>query len=318
MEEKISELVRVHSWADYIGQHQLKSHLDIKIRAAVVGERLLDHTLLIAPPGAGKSTLVKLIADRLSDYLLCIPMPVAYDRFLYLVENFMGGIIFLDELHNAKPAFQERLQFGLHDGYLPGAYGERVSTKHVTFIGATTTAEAKVLLKPLVERFKYRPSWDPYSDEEMAEIVVGMARRAGVTIDPEVCSGLAGAAGGNPRIVQDLVASARDLAQVDLPVTVDAVLELAGRDRDGLTRDHLEYLRALHTLGGQAGLSTLVSITAMNAKVIEDLERPLIMRGLVKRTGAGRKLMSSGAAKIDQASNTGLTDVASRRRRLSA
>lgn len=314
MDENISDLVRVRSWDEYEGQQTLKSHLDIKIRAALLSERLMDHTLLIGPPGAGKSTLVSLIGERLCDHVLVIPMPIAYDEFVYQVENFVGGIIFLDEIHNAKPAFQERLQFALQDGYLPGAYNERISTRHVTFIGATTTTEAKQLLKPLVDRFKYRPAWDPYSPEEMANIVAGMARRAGTPLDPEICAGLAGAAQGNPRIVQDLVAAARDLVTVGADLTVDAVLDLAGRDRDGLMRDHLDYLRALHALGGRGGLSTLASMTGMNPKVIEDLERPLVMRGFVKRTGAGRKLMPAGTAKIDQANGTGPTDVVSRRR----
>jgi holliday junction DNA helicase RuvB len=320
LDESISELVRVRSWDDYVGQHKLKSHLDIKVRAAVRDDRKLDHTLFVGPPGSGKSTIVDLIADRLGDDLLCLPMAMNYDDFVYEVEGFPGGVIFLDEIHNAPKAFQERLQFGLHDGYLPDSYGDRVSTHHVTFIAATSPLDQQRLIAPLVQRFKYRPSWDPYSEAEMAEIVAGMAGRANTEVDSNVCIGLARAAGGNPRVVQDLVAAARDLASVDLPVTVESVLDLAGLDSDGLTRDHLDYLRALHALRGVAGLTTLVSVSGMSAQTIQDLERVLVMRGLVRRTSAGRKLMATGRAKIDQADGGRRTgsDRSGRERPLSA
>jgi Holliday junction DNA helicase RuvB len=312
LEAKISELVRVTKWDEYVGQPMLKSKFDIKIGAALAQDRLLDHTLFVGPPGAGKTTLAQLIADRLNDELLVLPMPMSYDDFLFAVENFCGGIIFLDEIHNAKRQFQESLQFGLQDGYLPGPYGQRVSTTHVTFIAATTTGDANRLLQPLVQRFKYRPAWDPYTEDDISEIITGMARRAGVEIPAEVCLGLTGAAAGNPRVVQDLVAAARDLDAVGQPVTVETVLDLAERDCDGLTRDHLDYLRALHALQGTAGLSTLVSVTGMSSQTIQDLERVLVMRGFVRRTGGGRKLMPTGSAKIDQAVRLP-TDVASRR-----
>ena len=301
MSEKISELVRVRTWDDYVGQAKLKAHLKIKIRAAIRDDRMFDHTLLVGPAGAGKSTIVDRIADELGDDLVVLPMPMKYDDFCYEIENFPGGVVFLDEIHNAPRAFQERLQVGMNDGHLIDPYGDKISTHKLAFIGATTDADQNMLLAPLIERFKYKPSWDPYTTEEMAEIVAGMARRAKINVPPEVCVGLAGAAGGNPRVVQDLVAAARDLDSVEMPVTVEAVLDLAGIDADGLTRNHLNYLHALHALRGVAGLATLKSVLGMNAAVVEDLERTLVLRGFVRRTGSGRKLMAAGRAKIDQA-----------------
>lgn len=316
--EKISELVRVRTIDDYVGQAKLKSHLKIKIRAAVRDDRMLDATLLIGPPGVGKSTIAQLIADGLGDDLLCLPMPMKYDDFCYEIENFPGGIVFLDEIHNAKREFQERLQVGMNDGYLTDPYGDRIDTHKLAFIGATTDEDQNMLLKPLIGRFKYRPAWDPYSIEEMAEIITGMARRANVAIPAEVCTGLAGAAAGNPRVGQDLVAAARDLDSVELPVTVEAVLDLAGIDTDGLTRDHLNYLRALGAMRGVAGLSTLESVLGMKSKVIQDLEKTLVLGGFVRRTGSGRKLMPKGSAKISQNGAGDVGDVIARRKNSAA
>jgi Holliday junction DNA helicase RuvB len=313
LDEKISELVTPRTWDDYVGQSLLKQHLDIKVRAAVAQDRLLDHTLLIAPPGAGKSTIVKLIADRIGDELLVLPMPMPMDEFLYTLEGFIGGIVFLDELHNAPRPFQEAMQVALADGFIRGRFGEKVGCKRMTFVGATTTEEAKRLLQPMVQRFKYRPSWDPYSDADMAEIVAGMASRAGVEIPADVCAQLAGATGGCPRRGQDLVVSARDLAAVGIELTADAVLELTGVDADGLTKDHLDYLRMLHGVGGVAGLGLMKSVLGMNDQQVQDLERTLVMRGLIRRGQSGRKLMPPGRAKIDQAGPRDVSDVIARR-----
>lgn len=313
MDTKIGELVRAQTWDDYVGQTKLKGHFDIKIQAARRDERLLDSILLLAPPGSGKTNLVELIAERLGDELLYLPMPMALDDFMYAIEMFMGGIVFLDELHNAPRAFQEKLQFAILDGYIPGRYGERIDTRKCTFIGATTKALQDKLLPALVQRFRFRPAWEPYTDEEMAEIVAGMARRAGTEIPAEVCRGLARAAGGTPRIVQDLVAAARDLKAVEREVTTEAVLDLAGFDADGLTADHMEYLQVLHGVGGTAGLALLTSMLRMSNQTLQDLERVLVMRGCVKRTAAGRKLMPPGVAKIHQA-DVGPTDPIARRR----
>lgn len=318
MESSIAELVRVHTADDYVGQEALKAHIDIKIRAAETEGRLFDHTLLIGPAGAGKTSLVQVIARRLNDELLVLDCAgLKYNDFLYEVEQHCGGIIFLDEIHNLPRAFQEQLQVGLGPVQaFTDRFGDTVNASHVTFIGATTHADRNRLLPPLVQRFKYRPSWEPYTTEEMTRIVTGMASRVGVDIPADVCAGLGAAAGGNPRAVQDLVASARDLAAVGEPITVESVLRLAGLDGDGLTPDHLDYLRALHAMRGVAGLSTLENMTGLPKQTIADLERTLVMRGYVRRTGSGRKLMDAGKAKIDQ--NVGHTDVRTRRQRRSA
>lgn len=315
MPPQIGELVRAQAWDEYVGQHKLKNHFDIKIAAARRDERLLDHTLLMGPPGVGKTTLVNLIADRLGDDLLVLPMPMKMDEFMFAIESFVCGIVFLDEIHNAPPAFQERLQFALEDGVLHGGYGEQVTISgRITFIAATTKASQDKLLPALVQRFRYRPAWEPYTDDEIAGIVAGMGRRVGIDIPAEVCTGLARAAGGTPRMVQDLVSAARDLTSAEHEMTVDAILDLAGYDADGLTADHIEYLQVLHSVGGKAGMALLTSMLRMKTQTIQDLERVLVLRGFVKRTASGRKLMPSGSAKINQAGSAGPVDPIARRR----
>lgn len=306
----LGDLVRARVWDDYIGQTRLKTHLEVKIDAAVNDGRYFDHTLLVATPGAGKTTLARLIADRLNDSFLHLLMPMKLSDLISAVEDFEGGVIMLDELHAAPTAFQEALQPALEDGYLPGSYGEKVSCRHVTFIGATTTAMREKVLEPLVDRFKYHPVWEPYSDEEMGEIVAGMASRADVDVDVDLCRALGRATGGTPRVAGDLVAAARDLVAVGRTPSVEMVLDLAGYDLDGLTRPHLEYLTVLRDCGGRAGLSTLANLLRVSAAALQNVERLLVIRGYVRLEPNGRRITPEGKAKLGHE----VTDPRQRRR----
>ena len=49
----------------YIGQHNIKSNLDIFIKAAKLREEPLDHCLLYGPPGLGKTTLANIISNEM-------------------------------------------------------------------------------------------------------------------------------------------------------------------------------------------------------------------------------------------------------------
>lgn len=294
------ELVRAQAWDDYVGQATLKGRLLTHIRAAVETERMLDHMLLVAPPGSGKTTLAKLIADEIRDPFYAMMMPMDLREFVYFCGDWKGGIILLDEIHRASKAFQEALLPALEDGELALSSGSRVSVRHITFIGATT--EPQGIIKPLWDRFLVKPRWNDYSDSDMAQIVAGMAARAGVAMPPEVAQGLARATGGTPRVAGSLVVACRDLLDTGQDVSVGSVLELAGIDCDGLSERHIDYLKALTELGGISGLRNLCSLMQLSQSVLEELERLLIRRGFVRLEAKGRSLSAAGRAKIPEIS----------------
>jgi Holliday junction DNA helicase RuvB len=290
------ELVRARNWSDYVGQEQLKSRLLTHIGAAAKADRTLDHMLLVAPPGAGKTTLAALIADELCDPFYSIMMPMDLKEFTYFCADWRGGIVLLDEIHRASTAFQEAMLSALDDGELALTSGSKVSVRHITFIGATT--EPQNIIKPLWDRFLVKPRWDDYSDEEMGGIVAGMARRAGVAMPDDVAQGLARATGGTPRIAGSLVVACRDLLETDQDASVDSILSLAGIDRDGLSERHIDYLKALKELGGVSGLKNLCTLMQYSAAVLEELERLLLHRGFVRLERSGRTITSAGMSKL--------------------
>jgi len=289
------ERVRAQTWEDYVGQERLKQRLVTHIGAARAEDRAMDHMLIVAPTGSGKTTLAGLIAMSLGDKFAEFMMPMDLKKLVYFIGDWEGGVILLDEIHRAPTKFQESL-LSIEQGYISVSPESRVSTRHITFIAATT--EPHKVIAPLWDRFLIQPQWEDYTDEEMAQIVSGMAHRAGVPMPDDIAHGLARATGGTPRVAGTLVVAYRDLLVTNQPATVDAVLYQTGRDHDGLSDQHLVYLRTLRDLGGSAGLKNLCSMTQLPPQQLEVLERLLQKRGFIRLESTGRELTHRGWTKL--------------------
>src|ERR687893_2112951 len=73
-EESADEGVAETPWrprrlAEFVGQSELKAHLDIVLEAARRRGQSPDHLLFSGPPGLGKTTLAGIIATELDAHL---------------------------------------------------------------------------------------------------------------------------------------------------------------------------------------------------------------------------------------------------------
>lgn len=291
-----AELVRARIWDDFVGQDKLKQNLRIAIDSAVQRYAPLDHVLLVAGPGYGKTTLAQIIAAELNDPFISFKMPVSDKTFRYQVTETGRGVIFLDEVHNAPRVFQEMLLHALEAGEIHTKDGEVYPVETCTFIAATTDPDK--LIEPLRDRFPLQPRFADYTDEEMELIVRGMAERANIEIDDDLVAAFSRATGGTPRVATRLVVAARDLVTTGNRLSAQSVLEMAGFDPDGLSEMHLEYLNTLRTLGDESGLRNICSLMRRKPASVEDLERLLIKRGFIRLTPKGRVLTTAGIKKV--------------------
>lgn len=292
MTTKLVDPFRPLGWSEYVGQARLKERLMVSIEAALISGRPLDHFLLCATPGAGKSSLASLVADEMGSNFHEVNAPLDRNDLLYFVGEH-AGILFIDEIHRLTTAQQEDLLPFLEHRRIELGRGNTMSNPQLSIIGAST--EPQKIIKPLRQRFIV-PAYDPYSEDEMATIVRGMGEKVGLDLDDHSCHVLGRAAAGVPRQAGTLVRAARDLQQARGEVDPLLVLQMEQVDPNGLTREHRDYLEALLSLHRRAGLRSIALRLRLHEDVVLDLEQMLLDRGLILYTDRGRVLTEEGRA----------------------
>lgn len=288
---------RLDDMSEFVGQKRLVTTLRIHLEAARIDNKeYLDPVLLHGVPGSGKTTLAHLIATELGVDLIKLIMP-ATEKALHSAITSGPGVLLLDELHSADKRQQESLFPLLEFGYIQTKSGYRVQADGVTIVGAST--ERQKILKPLYDRFKIKPEFDPYTDEEMGRIVASMARKVEVELTDGECRALGRACSGVPRNASRLVIGARALALAagERP-SVSDVLRFCDVDADGLERLHYRYLETLAKFGGTKGLRPMATVLRLNESVVMDLEALLFAKDMIQYGNTGRELTSTGYAKI--------------------
>jgi holliday junction DNA helicase RuvB len=296
--------LRPRRLAEFVGQSELKAHLEIVLEAARRRGQAPDHLLFSGPPGLGKTTLASIIANEVDAHLQTTSGPAlerAGDLAAILTQLEQGDVLFVDEIHRLPRAVEEVLYPAMEDFQLdivlgkgPAARSIRLDLPRFTLVGATTRTGS--ITGPLRDRFGLVARLDYYTAADLESIVERSASIVGVSIDAPGCAEIARRARGTPRIANRLLRRVRDFAEVRGDGTVDRRtaeegLALFGVDDRGLDKVDRAILVALceRFLGGPVGLSTLAISVGEQTETVEDVYEPfLIQQGLIMRTPRGR------------------------------
>lgn len=294
---------------EFVGQRELKEHLDIVLGAAKQRGQAADHILLAGPPGLGKTTMAGIVAAEMGVGLHVTSGPAlerAGDLAAILTKLQESDVLFIDEIHRLSRSVEEILYPAMEDfqidivvGKGPAASSIRLSLPRFTLIGATT--RTGMITGPLRDRFGLVARLDFYDDEELRAIVERAAGILDVPLRGDSAEQIARRSRGTPRIANRLLRRVRDFAEVRGngvidPATADEALRVFGVDAIGLDKVDRAILNALceRFKGGPVGLTTLAIAVGEQPETVEDVYEPfLIQQGLIARTPRGRVAMDA-------------------------
>jgi Holliday junction DNA helicase RuvB len=303
VESEYENSLRPEKLSDYIGQESLKSNLKVFISASQKRGESIDHSLIYGPPGLGKTTLARVIANEMGSTLKITSAPMiekSGDLASLLTGLNEGETLFIDEIHRLSPAVEEILYSAMEDFRLDIVIGSGNSAQTVsidlpkfTLIGATTKAGA--VSSPLRDRFGIHLRLNFYTVSELSSVVERASEFLEKPIDGNASTAIAERSRGTPRIALRILRRVRDFSDFESEDRISyeravSALDSLGINRLGFDSTDLQLLKSLvEAKGKPIGLKTLSAILNEDSETIEEVIEPyLISNGYMERTGKGR------------------------------
>ena len=302
--------IRPERFEDYPGQVRAKENLQVYVKAAKNRQQAMDHVLLHGPPGLGKTTLARIIANELEVPFFQTSGPSidkAGDLAGILAGLEKNAVLFIDEIHRLSTAVEEVLYSAMEDycmdiivGQGPAARTVRMPLQPFTLIGATT--RLSLLSRPLVSRFGIQERMEFYDEKSLADILQRSAEIQSFSLSSEGALALAQRSRGTPRTANRLLRRVWDFTEVEgeqqiSPSRVDGALQSMEIDKLGLEPIDRNILKTIEEryAGGPVGLDTLAHTVGEDKTTLEDVYEPfLVFSGLIVRGSRGREITDLG------------------------
>jgi len=249
----LADRMRPQCLAEFVGQPDLLSEGTLLRRA--IEEDKLFSMIFWGPPGSGKTTLARLIAQETKSHFVSFSAVLSGVKEIRAVVDEASSlwryhrrktILFVDEIHRFNKAQQ--------DAFLP-----HVEQGLITLIGATTENPSFEVISPLLSRTRVM-ILKPYSEEELSAIINraihdnerGLGTFA-LDIDPEALEHIVWSADGDARMALNSLEAAASLLRIEdkgerkiTRAVVEEALQRKALQYDKAGEEHYNLISAFH------------------------------------------------------------------------
>lgn len=288
-----------------IGQKGVIDQVSVALDAAQMDGKKFDHSLLVGPPGVGKSALASIIAGEMAVTLfesLGQSIRSPSDLHLLLLSAKARDVIHIDECHELAKPFQTALYLALDKQKIVVSGAKVRSPASIPLADFTillSTTDQHKLLHPLRDRMRLTLRFQYYSNEDLATLVTQRASALGWELDEFVPGLIAVRSRGTPRLALRLLQSCRRVCRAngDAVITTDHLFracELEQLDHLGLGPTEQQYLKIV--ADGNSRLNVIASVLGLPSRTVAEVTEPFLIRsGLLVKDDQGRRQLTAEA-----------------------
>ena len=287
---------------EVIGQHKLKRKLNFLLDGHEKTERL-PHLGFFAPKGCGKTFVAKLVKDYVvgdNGRGMLIDSSTLQRNPLDFIEGFYNTkvrgknvYVVFDEAHNIPKTlasgiflsmFQKQSMNDPHISINIPEYDGTIDLdlRKQKFAFATTDPDR--IFAPLRDRMKIL-NFDPYNEAELSQIVKQNCESV-IFLD-DVLDHISEVLRGSPRkaidVSQDIVTYCENKCNSEFgPDQWKELVDIMTINPVGLEDDEYMYLKEIKSRGGEITVSSMAAILNHPRTVVQEIEKFLIQRDLLK------------------------------------